>query len=821
MDQYENDVDVLQRFQYLFKPATTLLANFQIDLVDVLKQYEQDYADQDSGFNFAAAATIIQGSTGVYSRKVDVLHKMATDFHINFAKAPEKEKKKRTKVAEKGTEANPEEESMEEDHTLVAKKNLDKNKAKSRYEIDPNCTVKEKRAEDQEKSVASEVVPFESVKVVRLSCDRPARSVAPCNIEANGMVTRDPNDGLCIFDRFCVDDSTYTPCYISESREYQLVFNMPSNMMPLMEFEKRKLPLRPAFNSRLYNEADDFRIIRDIVHFDNALYQNIGGELCYDLSEQGDPCAVFNHRLRQFLNAPSSQSVLPSDCKRELEASRRESGGNLFSMNLVEICRRLSEDPQASLIIDRIGDNITLDDLKSLGRPSYEPFEGVHMNQREDVGASVASSMDMSLGGPPDFDFQPNDQPEEGQRRSARLASVEVRLPRLIENVDLEDDGEFKNLDLYTEMEYKNKPFKVAKNIDVRAPDLQRKRDNFIKRKAEKEGIKNIDSLNNFMRTNFFRKTGKYRGDPVLYTVNHQTLPAIASCIRNEKIRRNTIKLETKKLAMENVRRVLRNRQFEHVKRTQSQVINKLEEDLAKCSILEEEEMDEWDGDANVPVTVERATPAPLGDVIPDNFANFDSLNASIASRVRSRRRSTGSKSVDIPMEVPQVPDIQDISMNMPFVAVHSRESIGHVVQVYLSQQWQLVLKNEPARHAKFAVWEKKVLPILNNLRDDFMADEYGRMILNAFEGEIGRKIRFSDFAFNNPVERSRFLLTILMLANRDTLEVYPIDTQKSPQRHKGYTDTNLDGQLPQDFEIELLKDAAWYGDALNQSGLF
>lgn len=200
---------------------------------------------------------------------------------------------------------------------------------------------------------------------------------------------------------------------------------------------------------------------------------------------------------------------------------------------------------------------------------------------------------------------------------------------------------------------------------------------------------------------------------------------------------------------MQNVRRVLRNRQFEHVKRTQSQVINKLEEDLAKCSILETgEEMDEWDGDANVPVTVERATPAPLGDVIPDNFANFDSLNASIASRVRSRRRSdTRSKSVDVD-EAPQVPDIHDMSMNIPAVAVHNRESIGHVVQVYLSQQWQTVLKNEPARHAKFAVWEKKVLPILNNLRDDFMADEYGKMILDAFEGEIGRKIRFSDVRF-------------------------------------------------------------------------
>lgn len=190
-------------------------------------------------------------------------------------------------------------------------------------------------------------------------------------------------------------------------------------------------------------------------------------------------------------------------------------------MNLVEICRRLSEDPQASFIIDRLGDNITVDDLKSLGRPSYEPFEDINTEQHGHVAASV-TSVDLSFGGPPDFDFQPNDQPEEGQRRSARLASIERRLPNMIENVDLEDNGEFKFLDLYEEVEYKNKPFKVARNIDVRAPDLQRKRDNFIKRKAEKEGIQNIDSLNNFMRTNFFRKTGKHRGDPVLYTINHQ-----------------------------------------------------------------------------------------------------------------------------------------------------------------------------------------------------------------------------------------------------------------------------------------------------------
>ena len=79
MSQFE-PLDV--KFRALLDPIKDLAANWDIDIADSLTDYLEELdglrmsLDGQSNLNFAAAALLIQGSTAVYSKKVEFLHQL-------------------------------------------------------------------------------------------------------------------------------------------------------------------------------------------------------------------------------------------------------------------------------------------------------------------------------------------------------------------------------------------------------------------------------------------------------------------------------------------------------------------------------------------------------------------------------------------------------------------------------------------------------------------------------------------------------------------------------------------------------------------------
>ena len=72
-----------QRFSDLIQPIRDLAINWDIDIASSLEEYLDELEaikltvkGETNGLNFAEAALLIQGSTAVYSRKVEYLHNL-------------------------------------------------------------------------------------------------------------------------------------------------------------------------------------------------------------------------------------------------------------------------------------------------------------------------------------------------------------------------------------------------------------------------------------------------------------------------------------------------------------------------------------------------------------------------------------------------------------------------------------------------------------------------------------------------------------------------------------------------------------------------
>lgn len=82
--QRENNMEVQDnRFKSLIDPIRDLAANWDIDIADSLNIYLDELSDLKISFdngntnvNFAEAALLIQGSTAIYSKKVEYLHQL-------------------------------------------------------------------------------------------------------------------------------------------------------------------------------------------------------------------------------------------------------------------------------------------------------------------------------------------------------------------------------------------------------------------------------------------------------------------------------------------------------------------------------------------------------------------------------------------------------------------------------------------------------------------------------------------------------------------------------------------------------------------------
>lgn len=75
--------DIEGRYKALIQPIKDIAANWDIDIAESLTEYLEDLDNLrisidggKSNLNFAEAALLIQGSTAVYSKKVEYLHQL-------------------------------------------------------------------------------------------------------------------------------------------------------------------------------------------------------------------------------------------------------------------------------------------------------------------------------------------------------------------------------------------------------------------------------------------------------------------------------------------------------------------------------------------------------------------------------------------------------------------------------------------------------------------------------------------------------------------------------------------------------------------------
>ncbi len=76
-------MDVDSKFKHLIAPIQDLAQNWDIDIAESLSEYLDElehlqvkFGQNEKSLNFAEAALLIQGSTAVYSRKVEYLHRL-------------------------------------------------------------------------------------------------------------------------------------------------------------------------------------------------------------------------------------------------------------------------------------------------------------------------------------------------------------------------------------------------------------------------------------------------------------------------------------------------------------------------------------------------------------------------------------------------------------------------------------------------------------------------------------------------------------------------------------------------------------------------
>ena len=80
------------RYQNLIHPIQDLAQNWDINIADSLSEYLEELDDLRITFgsktkplNFSQAAMVIQGSTAIYSRKVEYLHRLVFQTLEHFA----------------------------------------------------------------------------------------------------------------------------------------------------------------------------------------------------------------------------------------------------------------------------------------------------------------------------------------------------------------------------------------------------------------------------------------------------------------------------------------------------------------------------------------------------------------------------------------------------------------------------------------------------------------------------------------------------------------------------------------------------------------
>uniref|UniRef100_A0AC34QXV5 Uncharacterized protein n=1 Tax=Panagrolaimus sp. JU765 TaxID=591449 RepID=A0AC34QXV5_9BILA len=400
---------------------------------------------------------------------------------------------------------------------------------------------------------------------------------------------------------------------------------------------------------------------------------------------------------------------------------------------------------------------------------------------------------------------------EENERRSARLAnSVRTAREPSTEHGQQDVLRSYEYQDMYDEVFYRSKSFKKAKFANLGPEEIIYKRDAAIKRNLKPGELADIETLGGFFKPDSFVENSK--NIDLKNHIEKQIHPALLGMKYREKNRRKLMKNSKNKV----INRTRRSSTRKSVTEPENQVIQRLQTSLTD---FHDDAADEMEFDFDIPSLSNRGTPLPLGDAITNHSIITDGNLSIISKGNRSKRQNNISlfSNVDnLQIQETQQPTTNDFDyetndINLP--STQNESDIGKIVTIYLSSQWHTVLKFKPTYQQNFIKWQRKIKPFLND-KDDFIFKPYIKQILQRFNGKIGKKLKFTDFAEPNAKERSRFLLAILVLVNKYFVTIHP----KITSRHNPDNEyEELDGVIADSFDIELIN--VCNDDLLENSG--
>uniref|UniRef100_A0A7E4V7A1 Condensin-2 complex subunit H2 n=1 Tax=Panagrellus redivivus TaxID=6233 RepID=A0A7E4V7A1_PANRE len=809
MADLEIDDDFREKFAYLFKPITDFAKGFEIDLIEVLRDYDSKTFEADTGFNFVNAAAMLQGTTNVYGKRVDILHKAVSNF---TDPALEKERRKQAAartndedddVADKEPDevrVDPADDAVQEPVAANAKASrLNADDDSYRPPADRTHAAEEINEEEGQRGPnASDLQVITKVKLP----ERLHRNIAKASIDDNCLITRDSEEGLCIFERFHTDGGKHYPMYVTMKREYPLMYTMPGNMMPLLQGEKRPVELLDL-NGMKYGDVDDYRMCRDYVVHNFSIFSNLGGTFCYEVHE--DHVAAFAE-IQQYLrsaNGNQQPERCINDIERTLESDMKRGRP---SQHLIELCRRISDGTTThryseGLELDHVFTPLPPDEDYSFGgHNSFAPMDDIDREPFEAVADSI----------------QPEGRVTRSSRQSRRL-TAQAPAPR----VEF-DDGTFREADLYEPDEFCNKPVELVRRMKTASRKALRLRQLRRRKNNDREPLL-VEEIADY----FANDCKDLRAAMERNMVDNNISWAFQPLMLREQQRRQAVQKELKRARLRGQRalRNLANLSLHDVvdvpipPPSAQDAVNALEQSLRDLDNQEVYSFNDVTAGSFI------GDPVPMGDAM-DNDMNasihFAALNATAVRTQDKDKENTQPLSVfdanddatdyvDVHDEGLEVPDTDDA---MLFADLPENSTIQNVVRVFLNRKWNMALKKQPECAVKLAKWERKMHPILTNLTDDFAAHDYGSKALDCFEGEIGKSLNFEELAQGTPNERSRYLLSLLMLSNRDNVMLH--------SAHEGVIDerVDVDDVNHEDFQVELLNDADWHGNEMNQSGL-
>uniref|UniRef100_A0A7E4VZV2 Condensin-2 complex subunit H2 n=1 Tax=Panagrellus redivivus TaxID=6233 RepID=A0A7E4VZV2_PANRE len=798
MIDLEIDDDFREKFAYLFNPITDFARGFEIDLIEVLRDYDGKTLEADTGFNFVNAASLLQGTINVYGKRIDILHKAVSTF---TDPALEKERRKqaaaRTDLEDDVVDKVPDEiHGGAEDDAVQEPVHADTKKSRlntddESYSVPADRTQAAEDAHDEDEERKPSTSDFQPITKIKLP-ERLHRNIASASLGDNNMITRDCEEGLCIFDRFNADDGAHSPMYITMKREYSLMYTMPGNMMPLVQGEKRPVELLDA-NGMKYGDVDDYRMCRDYVVYNFSIFSNLGGSFCYEIKE--DHCAGIAEQLQQYLRSANGNQ-LPEGCLNDIERTlETDMKRGRPSHHLIELCRRISDGPthrySEGTELERVYTPAPMDDI------SYGDFEPIDFDDGDRVvGDSV----------------QPEGRVTRASRQSRRL-TAQTAATRVEFN-----DGTFREADLYAPDEFSIKPVELVRRMKTSSRKAIRLRQ---LRRCKSNGREPL--LVEEIADYFAYDCKEVRAALEKNMIDNNISWGYQSPMIREQKRRLVVQQELKRARLRG-QRALRSgatSEFNDVPAPPSSALTAI--GALEQSLHHFDNPDVYSFNNNTAGSF-------IGDQIPMKYAMDNDVNASfhfpalnetvVETRSEDKENMPPVPIVDVHDDATDYVDVHDEGLEFPdtdallFADLPENSTIQNVVRVFLNRKWNMALKKQPECAVKLAKWERKMHPILTNLTDDFAAHNYGSKALDCFDGNIGKTLCFEGLAEGSANERSRYLLSLLMLSNRNAILLH--------SAHDGVVDkhVDVDDVYHKDFKVELLSDADWHGNEMNQSGL-